>query len=458
MIKYLVACLGLATLTFSACKENTVLSPDLIPAIDNINTFFTDTISLVGRNIISDSIVTSHNKELNYLKGIGCVTNDPVFGKSVASLALQLRTPKLKLSFPGTGKIGDSLVLSIPFVSTFGDTSATAVEQTFAVHRMTTVMDTATKYYNTNPVAFDPTIIGLTTIRLSKMDSVTVDSVKLAPQLRIKLSAALIDSLLFQLRDSVEYLNLTTFNNWFKGLYIRPVDTNIGSNIGYFDVSKAKMTLYSRAVLDATSGKLVRQFTDYYFDPSVNNNYMVLDRNFVSGNPLIKPYINTGNPSGDSLLFLQGNYGACIELDLANLKNFANKQTKNFAINKAEFDLRIAPSGYPISDSTFRIVPSIFAVGVDSNSKEFEFTKDNAGNGIAIVGGAREFIYENGLFVTRYRLNLIRTLQEAVATKNFNFKIRLKGRNVRYGAGRNIFYGFNSSTRYSKFNLIYTII
>jgi Domain of unknown function (DUF4270) len=459
MLQKTLGLLCSVTLLFSACKENKVLNPDLIPAVDNISTFFTDTITIIANNRITDSINTGlKDGRKSSSRGMGTISDDPIFGATWSALSFQLRIPKANLSFPGTGKIADSLMLSIPFIGTYGDTTLSAPLQTFNVYRLNDAMDVTKPYYNNAKLSFNPAILGSTTIRLSKMDTLQVDSAKVIPQLRIRLSDDLRDSLLFKLSDVVEYKDNASFNKWFKGLHITPADTFVGRNIGYFDLERAKMILYSRAVLDAVSGKLVRQYTDYYLDPVVNAYAMHLNRNYKLNNPVIKTYLNTNNSKGDSLLFLQSNYGSCFDIDLKGMQNFSNQNSGKIAINKAEFEFTVAPSGFANSDSTYRTPSGIIAYGVDSFGNEFEFKDDIEGSSFVLTGGLREFVYQNGLFVTRYRVNLIRTIQKAMATKNFNFKIRIKANSARFGTGRVVFYAPNKINNKSKFNLIYTKI
>ena len=42
----------------SSCKENTILPPDLVPDVDNINTFQEDTFTVVTHTIYKDSLLT----------------------------------------------------------------------------------------------------------------------------------------------------------------------------------------------------------------------------------------------------------------------------------------------------------------------------------------------------------------------------------------------------------------
>ena len=85
--------------TIQSCKETTVLGTDLIPKVDNINTFATDTITMVAKNVAYDSVITSGNNSSTEYFALGTIggdaNGDNALGKTVASFALQLRQPKL---------------------------------------------------------------------------------------------------------------------------------------------------------------------------------------------------------------------------------------------------------------------------------------------------------------------------------------------------------------------------
>src|SRR5690348_18347323 len=77
----------------SSCRkinEATELGGDLIPAVDNINTFDT-TISVEATNGIFDLLHDSLRLSRNEEHWLGKITNDPIFGATDARLFLELK-------------------------------------------------------------------------------------------------------------------------------------------------------------------------------------------------------------------------------------------------------------------------------------------------------------------------------------------------------------------------------
>jgi hypothetical protein len=442
---------------FNSCKERTILGADLIPAIDNINTFFTDTISMVTKNITLDSANTSTTAASNRYFALGVIDGsaaaDNIFGKTVANIALQFRQPQTQLSLAST-LAADSLVLSIPFIRTYGDTASNKL-QSFDVYRLEDAMLKTKNYYSNSKLSYSTANkLGTTTINLNKMDSVQVKGSKLAPQLRIKLDIALAQELL-ALKDTLTYKTYDSFLNWFKGLIIVPTDTNSGNMIGYFDQIGAKLDLYTHNT-DVTKKDTITY--TFPFDDRYCAMANLINRNFFENSPLISNYINSGNDKGDSLLFLNSNLGSTIEVSFPYLANF-NK----VMVNKAELEFTIITSGNTLKDSVYRPIAQLIAYGLDDSTKDYVLLKDyyltTTGNVTKLINdGFRKVEDVNGKSVYKYRITLTRSIQEAILTKNAKFKIRLVGNNGLLASGRSLMGGASKSSFNAKFNLIYTKI
>jgi hypothetical protein len=443
-------------LYYSSCKEQTIIKTDSIPAIDNINTFFTDTNTVIAHNIIRDSFQTGgYNTKLDgyilaYYPALGSINNDPALGGTVASLAFQVRPPKNLLKFPSGGTlVTDSLILSLPYRGAFGDTSASN-PQTFNVYRLTDTLPGSKRLYNNSEVTYS-TLLGSATIDYNNMDSVTLFEGKRAPQLRIALSAAFAAELL-ALQDTLEYKNAETFKTWLKGFYITPADTNAGKAIGYFYLPGATMTYYFRNTIGTSTD--TTQFV-YKFDEDNCVHYNRITRNFNKANATAIPqYLNTNNPAGDSVLFAQGDCGAILDIKIPYIHRMPN-----VVINKAELEFTVVPSGYPLADTAFNNMVRLFPWKVSTADVEtnlyFQSFSDLAD------GYLRPFT-NGSITKKRYLINITGAIQKAVTLKDSTLHLHIKGFNTianKYAfqaSGRTVLGGSGASNDRLKLNLIYT--
>ncbi len=454
--------IAIIALWFStACKEKTLLNTSTIPAVDNINTFFTDTNSILVHNISRDSFQTGGlNTKLDgfiqaYYPALGCINADPVFGSTVASLAFQVRPPKLLLKFPTDGTIiTDSLILSVPFRTVYGDTTAPS-PQTFNVYRLKDTLETSKRLYNNTSFNYDPTLLGSATIDFKQMDSVLVGNVTRTPQMRIALSSAFADSLR-TLTDTLEYKNATTFNAWLRGLCIVPADTNSGKAIGYFFLPNVTMTYYFRNV--RTTATDTSSFV-FKFDEDVCAHANRITRNPAKADANMLPkYLNTGNPNGDSLLFVQGDFGSIIDVKFPYLHKFPNA-----IINKAELEFTVVDSGFPNLDTIYGNNKRLFPFKVDATDPNAETDAYNSNNFTGLADGYLRPHTSNGVTKKRYLVNLNSQIQKAIATQDSTLRFHIKGLNEllpgiggQQGAYRSVVGGNNATVDRVKLNIIYT--
>ncbi|HUR12473.1 MAG TPA: DUF4270 family protein, partial [Flavitalea sp.] len=118
---------------FSCTKiDTTDLGNELIPAVDNVNTFETTL------NVITDNFFLPDTSRLRRDEdhALGAITNDPVFGKTTADLYFTV-TPRVLGSrpFPATDSIlsVDSVVLSLAFKGLYGDSNSVERFQVYEV-------------------------------------------------------------------------------------------------------------------------------------------------------------------------------------------------------------------------------------------------------------------------------------------------------------------------------------
>jgi hypothetical protein len=464
MLKQLItkitpAMLGVV-LFLSSCKERAILTPEFIPAIDNINTFATDTLSLTCKTVLTDNLRTSgfdttmenFNIGSTAFLALGNISNDPDFGITSASLALNLVQPKTSYVFPDTLVSIDSCVLIIPYLGSFGDTSFTSPKQNLNVYRLGEALDYKTNYYSNSTLARSD-FLGSATFNLGKQDTQRVNGY-VGKHLRIKLNNTFAKQLV-DLSGKDDYKTFNNFLKWFKGIIIEPNNTNEGNALAYINARGSFINLHSTYKPDTGIVKLI---STYAFNPSICASAMLLNRKINPSHAAYK-YINNPGPNGDSVCFLQTNTGAAMEITINNLTAFRNSVGR-VAINKATFELPILAGSDPLADSMFRRCPTIKAFGVNGagiESQLYEYDYRNNNGFYRYVIGL-PVLKEVGQKKIIYKINLIKTIQKALDEGQNSVTIRIKGVSERYAFGRAVIAGTGRIADNAKISLIYTKI
>ncbi|MCU0434969.1 MAG: DUF4270 domain-containing protein [Bacteroidia bacterium] len=217
MLRALVpAALFIASLlAFSSCKKESDIGLGLQPGDDLLNAQFTDTLTLWTKTERDDSVRTD--------KSTVCVlgsNNDPLFGKTQASLYSQFLIPgSLQNINFGAGSTLDSMVLMLKYDFDFyGDTNT---QQTFVVYQMTESINKDSSYYESDVKTIGPSPIGTVTFTPRPRTNVIIGNDTLPPHLRITIDPAFAATI-FALSGQTGLSNNENFLQNLKGLYIAP--------------------------------------------------------------------------------------------------------------------------------------------------------------------------------------------------------------------------------------------
>jgi hypothetical protein len=384
-----------------SCKkinESTSLGGDLIPVVDNINTFDTTLDVLVYNDTFS---LTNDSTRYNnsYTHFLGQINNDPFFGKTDAKLFLELKPSTYKYTFsnkPDSLHI-DSVVLVLDYVETFGDTT---VPQTVNVYEIDNASDfrydTAYKI-RVNNIAKAGFLGSRTFQPLLLNDSIKAYKDTTANQLRIRLDDSFGQRLLNYDTSSANgaYITDSAFRSKFKGFALESVS---GNAIMGFNLSGAntKLAIYYK---DDNGDSPVEKWdtTVAYFKFSENqlsasSSYIVRD---YAGTPLAAAV--DGNTISDNLVYIQSAPGSFATIKVPGLAGLNNRivhraeliMEQVYDINDTIFPpTSLYLDAYDPSVSTYRIIPydvSFGQTGVPNlaafGSSPFN-TKDGAGNNI----------------------------------------------------------------------------
>ncbi|MBE0661545.1 MAG: DUF4270 domain-containing protein [Bacteroidales bacterium] len=209
---------ALATLALwlgSCTKDENKIGLDILPPGEELLLSYTDTITAVVYSYREDSVRTD---ELS-TSLLGSYF-DPVFGKTTASVFTEIRLSTVKLDF-GEGAVIDSLILKLAYQNVYGDSSTV---QTFRVFELTENINIDSAYFSNQMSAYQASELGSVTMA-PLIDSILVDTVKVAPYLRIPLNQAMANKLLSA--DSTHFESNEKFVQFFKGLYITADPVNM---------------------------------------------------------------------------------------------------------------------------------------------------------------------------------------------------------------------------------------
>lgn len=430
----------------SGCNESTILGTGLIPPGDFVNGKDTTLNSIIANNILrhDSSLVNGYTV---YTKALGSITTDPVFGKTHSFLYMQTGLPSSSFTFAGTGQTLDSVVLSLKYLGYRGDS---VTPQTFRVYRMAeTGFRIDSNYGYNKPLAYNQgELLGTATITpLGIRDSVSVYGTKEAAQLRVKLSAAFGNDLLQQKSD-VAFKNDSTFRAYLKGFAFVP-DTTSGTNrnMMFFNMNDAstKLTVFYKNTTD-DSLRAVFAFNE---NTCGHANYVV--RNY-NGSEASR-YINTGNPKGDSLLFLNGSPSLYTRLTIPGLENFPNS-----VINKAELVITQVTTGNNEMNNIFKEPASLTLRQYANAADSLKQPVDLVTGGAAYFGGSRQVITNfGGVQVVQYSFNLGRYLQLLLKQQDTNLGFKLYVPSSNYADVDRVKVGGGNLTTYNmKMRIIYT--
>jgi hypothetical protein len=457
---------GAIAMFFSSCKENTILPSTLVPTVDNVFTFQTDTVTLFTHNIYQDSLLTgglrgtvrvSNSPTLYH--AIGTITSDPIFGKTYAGAHVEVLPPVSNFAFKtnatGTNRTIDSIVLSIPYRGSYGDTLS-STQQTFKVYRSLKQFSRDSAQYEFTRDSVDYAHLLSTKsidFKTISTDSPLVGNVKLQPQLRFQLASWFADSLQAQVDAGANgaAADFSKFLDWWRGFAILP-DSNNGSTLGYFDTYNTRMHIYYRYT---NSNNVADTAVDVFsFDPNNCNRFNTIIRNY--NGTVAKNFNNTQSAKGDSILFVQTDPGLVGQISFPFLAEF-----DNVVVNKAELTFTAVSPYYNWIDTLlYGPTPRLQIIGSDTLGNDYvlgEYTTF----GSNFVDGKLTLSSINGVNVFQYKFVITQTIQKMISQKNANFRLKISGSNSAKPASHRILLrgtGSQSTEWKPKLNLIYTLI
>ncbi len=302
-----------------SCNDPDIIGLEVQPVNDKFNLFYNDSCRVIAFTLNEDSIRTDKTS-LNLLGNY----NDPIFGRSSASIYTQVRISSNNVDF-GPSPVVDSLVLTLAYNGYYGKLRKLNIK----VFEILEDFYKDTAYYSNKVLNTDNTPLANLSVVPEPADSLTINGEKLAPHLRIKLSNTLAQKFLNE-STTANLSDNYHFTQFFKGIYITSSFVNTEGAILYFDLLSAlsQMTLYYKND-NNDSLKFDFVINDYCARFNSFNHF-----NYNDAVPALKQQIGGDTILGDSLLYLQAMSGLKVKIILPDYKNFfADGKT---VLNKAE--------------------------------------------------------------------------------------------------------------------------
>ncbi len=413
----------------SSCTRiaSTELGGGLIPDIDGVIT--KDTVLEIITDSFDDTDTSRVYKIDNHV--FGNITNDPIFGKTRASLFLEM-TPQSYPFYVAGNKDSlkiDSAVLILSYRGIYGDSTQPITINVSEISTSTPLDPLKTypaNYPNVNPINTSGLLADPVTIDIRRLgDSVKNRYENANNQIRIRMKSGVAKRFLADYDSTSVYKSDSLFRTFFAGF---AVTASTGSGNALIKVSlsdtNTKFALYYST---SSTGASQRDTSVSYFTHNstygADANYIVRDR---AGSDVAKHLTTTSKP--DSLVYVQTSPGVYVRLRIPGLQGLSNRIIHRAELiaeqvpddaNLATIETQMLPprylllSSYDSSRSTKRNIPNDFAIGSNGpNIQEF--------------GGYLSYKSLYGYDrVASYTFNVSRYIQGIVTRKDTSYTLRL---------------------------------
>lgn len=414
---------------FASCNKDNDLGSTILPQGDNVNVVFSDTSLILTRTVKEDSLRTSGVSGLPVSFNLVGANNDPIFGKTIASVYSQMNLSKFNFNY-GATSTPDSLILSLALTNYYGDTTS-AVH--FKVFRMSSVINKDSIYYSNSSLSTS-TLIGDAIITINPKDSAVEYGVKKAPSVRIPLSMVLAQELMTN-SGGPAYVDQAAFTAFFNGVYItaEPENTVDKGCLFQWDYKslQSKMALFYKVNSDSDS--LV---FNYYFDEllrfnTFNHDYTGTDVD----NALTNPLTNTG------YTYIQAMAGVKTKYQFPFIKSSFDKSTTT--INNALLVIQALPNTkYPPNTKLALAL-------VDSSGASQPFSPDNNE-----LTNSSDGIYNST--TGEYSFNVTRYINRIITGEHLDYGLYLRSSSAIVFPNRVQVFGTNNPLGSVKLELTYS--
>ncbi|MEO5594538.1 MAG: DUF4270 family protein [Chitinophagaceae bacterium] len=383
----LVALASFIFIEYSCAKiDTTVLGSDLIPVVDNVNTFDTTLDVVTNNDFLSDTSSITYNED----NAVGII-NDPSFGITKADIYSEIVSPSYGTLHPFTSKDSvksiDSVVLMLTYKVAYGDTLSPLNLVVSEIDPNADFKDSVIGYRISSPdFPLTGPQLANTNVDLTRLnDSLTViwksDTAHLLNVMRIRLDNSIGQKLAsFDTVAGAAYSNDSTFKTKFKGLAIKSGAS--GQALAYFNLldPNSQLIVYYKAQKGGVADSAQR--TIFTFAPYMH-------ANLVKRTPAGAYASNMANSNlNDAALYIQSAPGSYASIKIPGLKGLNNR-----VVHRAELIVE-RDAGITSQNEIFVPPPLLFLDAIDSaNSNRiatipnYDFRTENDSYNILEFGG-----------------------------------------------------------------------
>jgi hypothetical protein len=423
-----IFCIGLIGF-FSGCTRisSTDIGGGLIPDIDGV----------ITRDTLLDVITDSFDDpdSIRIYRGdnhvLGAITNDPLFGKTKASMFFEMKPPSYPYFVPGhkDSVVVDSAVLILSYRGIYGDSTQPLRLNVLEIDKSTPLNPTITypsNYPNAYPVKTGASLAPQKSIDIRRLsDSVNNRYENAKFQIRIRLNAAVAKRFLKDYDSSNAYRSDSLFRTYFAGFAVIADafgPANALLRISLTDTNSKFALYYSSSSTGATSRDTSVAYFKFSSFTSADANFITRDR---SGSEVAKHLTTTSKP--DSLIYLQSSPGTYVRIRVPGLQSLNNR-----IIHRAELIAEQVPDDANIALEAFMIPPRYLLLSLYDTVRKIkrnipnDYTLSSSGPNIPSFGGFLSSKAAMGYNkIAAYNFNISRYVQGIVTRKDTAFTMRL---------------------------------
>jgi hypothetical protein len=408
--------------------EQSTLGGDLIPAVDNVNTFAMD-LKVVANNFIpADS--TRIRQSDDHMAG--AISNDAVFGTSKATIFFQMKPLfyPFKFNFNDSIQYFDSAVLVLRFRGFYGDSVLPVQFNLYETDRIIHQDTSIIPYYNLqNQIGINRSrLLGQKTISANqfrdpiniKRGDTTIRTV--TNEIRIPLNSAFANSI-FRGDSATVNGSDSIFNQFFKGFALEAQGSaqtlmyfslsDAGSGIQFFYRAKKgpiQDTLETRLGTTFRSGHAVR-----------------FERN--RGGAEVSNFLTPDPETGATQVYIQSAPGTNVSIRVPGLDTLSNKVLHRAELRMVDITTGNGPLEAPTAlylDAESKTQPGVYK-GIPYDLSPFSpyFCYPTAGIDFDYFGGIARPGTIAGNIVNVYTFNITRYLQSVISRGEPSFNFRL---------------------------------
>jgi len=326
-VRNFIGFFGLVLMFFMGCTKvpSTELGAGLIPIIDGVIT--KDTILDVITDTYLDNDSLRVYKNDNHV--LGAITNDPLFGKTAASMYFELAPPFFPFAISGAKDSirVDSAVLILSYKYAYGDTAAPLKLTVSEIDPATPLIPSynyAANYPSAYTIRTKGTLADPVNIFIPRLkDSVINRYERASHQIRIRLRSDVARRFITTYDTTNAYRTDSAFKSLFAGFALtvdQAAPTNALIHINLADTN-TKFALYYNS---SSTGATVRDTAVAYFR---FNSFSGGSANFISRNRVgaeISRHTATTNKS-DSIVYVQAGPGSYVRVRIPGLQSLSNR-------------------------------------------------------------------------------------------------------------------------------------